>query len=166
MSERERWIVYPLIFFALGAAVRDKILQRVEAREVVCENVVIVDAQDPMVPLAKLGFQRAVAHDPGQLADRSGVLILFDSEGNEVCSLGYDSLMQRLQTPLLRVVDPHGQPLVIAGTEPLPIPGTLEENGEAAVSYQGVIYLNNQPVGVGVRLAPPQAAPKPPSASP
>ena len=25
MSERERWIVYPLLFFALGAALRDKL---------------------------------------------------------------------------------------------------------------------------------------------
>ena len=29
MSERERWIVYPLLLFALGAAIRDKLMQRV-----------------------------------------------------------------------------------------------------------------------------------------
>ncbi len=70
MSERERWIVYPLIFFALGAAVRDKILQRVEVKEIICESVKIVDLQNPTIELAVLGFQRAPSNDPTQLADR------------------------------------------------------------------------------------------------
>jgi hypothetical protein len=28
MTERERWIVYPLLFLALGAALRDKLVDR------------------------------------------------------------------------------------------------------------------------------------------
>jgi hypothetical protein len=43
MSERERWIVYPLLFFALGAALRDKILRQVDAKEIRCESLEIVD---------------------------------------------------------------------------------------------------------------------------
>ena len=48
MSERERWIVYPLLFLALGVALRDKLLHRiellhhVESREIVCRDLRIV----------------------------------------------------------------------------------------------------------------------------
>ena len=43
MSERERWIIYPLLFFALGAGIRDKILQRVEVKEIFCESLRIIE---------------------------------------------------------------------------------------------------------------------------
>ncbi len=156
MSERERWIVYPLIFFALGAAVRDKILQRVEAKEVVCESVRIVDLQNPMDTLAVLSFQRAAANDPSQLADRVGRLQLADSDGNEMCDLKGDVFFRRLQTHLLQITDPQGQPLVTAEVEPVRVPGALTDDAEPVVSYQGVIYLNNKPLGTGVRLAAPE----------
>ena len=171
MSERERWIVYPLIFFALGAAVRDKLMQRVEAKEIVCESVSIVDLQNPTRVLAELGFRRARPNDPTQLADQVGQLRLVDSEGNEVCEINSNAFFRRLATHLLQVVDPQGQPLVNVGTEavdnpqsqplvnadtePVVVPGTVKEEKEPTESYQGVIYLNNQPLGVGVRLAPP-----------
>jgi hypothetical protein len=155
MSERERWIVYPLIFFALGAAVRDKILQRVEAKEIICESLKIVDLQNQTIPLAVLGFHRAPTNDPTQLADRVGRLRLVDSEGREVCDIKSDVYFHHLRTHLLQVSDPLGQPLVTVGTEPVRMPGTFVEGQDPTVSYQGVIYLNNRPLGTGVRLAPP-----------
>ena len=87
MSERERWIVYPLLMFALGAAVRDKLLQRVESKEIRCEKLQIVDQQDPDRPLAQLTFKRAIDNDPTQLADRVGALQLLDSDGRQVCDI-------------------------------------------------------------------------------
>ena len=39
MSERERWVVYPLLFLTLGIAMRDKMLKRVETDNVVAEQV-------------------------------------------------------------------------------------------------------------------------------
>ena len=45
MSERERWIVYPLLFLALGAALRDKLLKQTEVASVICESLTIVDDQ-------------------------------------------------------------------------------------------------------------------------
>ena len=39
MSERERWIVYPLLFLALGAALRDKIFNLTQSQTVVCESL-------------------------------------------------------------------------------------------------------------------------------
>ena len=45
MTERERWIVYPLLFLALGASLRDKLFGRTTSRSIVCEELVVVDEQ-------------------------------------------------------------------------------------------------------------------------
>jgi hypothetical protein len=45
MSERERWVVYPLLFLALGAALRDKLIDRTTARSIVCQDLSIVDEE-------------------------------------------------------------------------------------------------------------------------
>lgn len=150
MSERERWIVYPLLLFALGAAVRDKLMQRIESKEIRCESLQIVDHQAPDVPLAELTFKRAVNSDPTQLADRVGSLMLRDSDGNEVCDIGNNLVVGSVVARQLRIIDPNLKAPVIAMTEPQP---TLASGGaDSPVSYQGVIYLNNQRL-VG-RLAP------------
>ncbi|TWT87542.1 hypothetical protein Mal64_30830 [Pseudobythopirellula maris] len=44
MSERERWIIYPLLFLALGAALRDKLLKLTRSQQIVCEQLVVVDS--------------------------------------------------------------------------------------------------------------------------
>jgi len=58
MSERERWIVYPLLFFALGAALRDKLLQQVDVKNIRCENLQIVGSQNPQQVLAEFAVGR------------------------------------------------------------------------------------------------------------
>lgn len=45
MTERERWIVYPLLFLALGAALRDKLAKQTRAKQIVCEQLYVVDPQ-------------------------------------------------------------------------------------------------------------------------
>ena len=60
MSERERWIVYPLLFFALGASIRDKLLQRVEAKNIRCESLQIVDLNNPQRILAEFGLGKTI----------------------------------------------------------------------------------------------------------
>ena len=47
MSERERWVVYPLLFLALGAALRDKLFDRTTAKSIVCQELTVVD-QEPI----------------------------------------------------------------------------------------------------------------------
>lgn len=142
MSERERWIVYPLLLFALGAATRDKLMQQVVSKEIRCESLQIVDQQDPDITLAELSFKKAVDNDPTQLSDRVGALVLKDSDGNIVCDIATDVLVGRLIARQLLVVDPQLRPLVVAATEAQP---TLSLRGtDPAVSYRGVIYLNNQ----------------------
>src|SRR5690242_10308895 len=47
MTERERWIVYPLLFLALGAALRDKLVDRTTTKSIVCQELMIVDEDSP-----------------------------------------------------------------------------------------------------------------------
>jgi len=162
MSERERWIVYPLLLFALGAAVRDKLLQRVEAREIFCESIKIVDSQQPDRFLAELGIKRARSNDPSQLAPRVGALRLIDSDGREVCEIATDVIVGRLVARELRIIDSYHRPLVVAGTEM--VPGTAFGEDDTAMMHQGVIYLNNQ--RLGIRLTPPTSPPPPVQQSP
>jgi hypothetical protein len=73
MSERERWVVYPLLFLALGAALRDKLFDRTTTRSIVCQELTVVDEQpvgnQPVRVLARIGrTQTADAGGPqGQL---------------------------------------------------------------------------------------------------
>lgn len=52
MSERERWIVYPLLFLALGASLRDKLAKQTRSRQIVCEELYVVNNQGR--PVARL----------------------------------------------------------------------------------------------------------------
>lgn len=58
MTERERWIVYPLLFLALGAAMRDKIFNLTRSQKVVCEGLAVYQNGDPQHPVAILGAER------------------------------------------------------------------------------------------------------------
>ena len=56
MSEREQWINHPLLMFALGRRF-DKLMQRVESKEIRCETLRIVDRRSGQT-LAELPFAR------------------------------------------------------------------------------------------------------------
>jgi hypothetical protein len=75
MTERERWIVYPLLFLALGAALRDKLFDRTTTKSIVCQELMVVEeapvADRPVRVLARIGRTEAV---PG--APAGGYLIL------------------------------------------------------------------------------------------
>ncbi len=70
---------------------------------------------------------------------------------NQVCDIATDVIVGRIVARQLLVIDPQSKPLVVAATEPQPALSLGQ--GEAGISYQGVIYLNNQ--RLGIRLAPP-----------
>jgi hypothetical protein len=59
MSERERWIVYPLLFLALGAALRDKLFDQTTSKRIVCQELTVVDEEPiglrPARILARIG---------------------------------------------------------------------------------------------------------------
>lgn len=64
MSERERWIVYPLLFLALGAAMRDKLFNLTRSQKVVCEAIAVYENGDPQQPMAILGAERMGINPP------------------------------------------------------------------------------------------------------
>jgi hypothetical protein len=81
MSERERWIVYPLLFLALGASLRDKLVDRTTSKSIACQELLIVDEQplgrEPVL-LARLGgMPRVKAEDPynGQFVMNGQILL-------------------------------------------------------------------------------------------
>lgn len=45
MTDRERWTVYPLLFLALGVAVKDKIAKFVSVSDVYCHRVIVTDRE-------------------------------------------------------------------------------------------------------------------------
>lgn len=120
MSERERWIVYPLLFFALGAAIRDKLFRHVASKEVVCETLVADEIicrkagqfnallAGELTSQTGISCQHVVVHAPDNpdlhlvelgaavtqpAAERSlGVLVLRDNQGNEFCGVTNDQL--------------------------------------------------------------------------
>ena len=59
MSERERWIVYPLLFLTLGLVLRDKLgmAKQVQAHRVVCEKLIVLN--DDGVPQVVLESTKA-----------------------------------------------------------------------------------------------------------
>jgi hypothetical protein len=123
MSERERWIVYPLIFFALGAALRDKFTQQIRtdslhAGQITCEKLVVLDSEQPDRPVAILTSSMP---QPGSPHDnRFGVLVLFDSEGKELFGVADNILQvkdvacQTVQSQQVNVVDPLNPRQVLA----------------------------------------------------
>ncbi|MCC7476565.1 MAG: hypothetical protein IT425_14335 [Pirellulales bacterium] len=70
MTERERWVVYPLLFLALGAALRDKLVDRTITKSVVCQELSIVDEEpsgrEAVRILAKIGHTEGTAEIPAQ----------------------------------------------------------------------------------------------------
>jgi hypothetical protein len=41
MTERERWIVYPLLFLSLGAALRDKLSEKTISKVILCQELLV-----------------------------------------------------------------------------------------------------------------------------
>ena len=167
MSERERWIVYPLIFFALGAAIRDKLTQRVQAKQIACESLHIVDLHNPSQPLVEFSFLRGSTTDESKSPISVGVMRLSDSEGNIYCLIKEDAAFEFLsaeavQTREVQVVDPHDHALVKMATEAV-VP--KEEEADTASTkrfFQGVLYLNNERLMSAMRVAVPEQQPASP----
>lgn len=68
MTERERWVVYPLLFLALGAALRDKLVDRTTTKSIVCQELTVVEEEpighQPSRILAKIGRADSKAGSP------------------------------------------------------------------------------------------------------
>ncbi|WP_428306868.1 hypothetical protein [Lacipirellula sp.] len=111
MNERERWIIYPLLFFALGAALRDKFTHEVKtdqlrAGKILCEELVVFDSEKPDRAVAKLSSNPPLKNSPN--ADRYGVFVLIDSEGKELCGVTNNQLqVSRIACNVVSILDPQ-----------------------------------------------------------
>jgi hypothetical protein len=72
MTERERWVVYPLLFLALGAALRDKLGGSTKTKSVVCQELRIEDEPIGNQPARTLAVIRGT--EPAEGAPSLGVL--------------------------------------------------------------------------------------------
>lgn len=106
MTDRERWIVYPLLFLALGSALRDKLAKQTQAKQIICEQLLLVDNDGrPAAVLSGEGleFNRGSGHVKVAAIEALGIL----QNGQPVLSLG---LQQQISLPqLLQQVLPQLQ---------------------------------------------------------
>jgi hypothetical protein len=121
MSERERWIVYPLLFLALGAALRDKFTRqvmtdRLHAAQISCEHLEIIDPDKQGRVVARL---TSADPQPGVESSRVGVLALLDSQGKEFCGVTNDQLFVRsVVSQEVAIVDPQNKQQPLAMLKP------------------------------------------------
>jgi hypothetical protein len=114
MSERERWVVYPLLFLALGAALRDKLIDQTTTKSIKCQELLVIEER-PLgqeVLLARIGGSNAsdTSQSSGGEMLLNGQLIVVDSHGlTKLVSIGRD---ERQGTPPKGRVLVQGQVLV------------------------------------------------------
>jgi hypothetical protein len=99
MSTRERWTIYPLLFLALGAALRDKLTATVDSRFITCEDLEIVDHRGQLqmhltghegdsgkLLVLEHGEPRVVISS----SKAGGAVTALDSEKNLLITLGHE----------------------------------------------------------------------------
>jgi hypothetical protein len=81
MNERERWIVYPLLFLALGAGLRDKLSEQTKTKRIECQELIVFGeegANRQPVSLVQIGaMPRSNGNSPqiGQLLINGQLLV-------------------------------------------------------------------------------------------
>ena len=130
MSTRERWIVYPLLFLALGVALRDKFVppSRVTARRVWAEEMVVgkvrcnhldaVGANCEVTEVSRLDVRELSVSGPkgnrrawvGVMENQSGQVELYGRDGEPVLVLGAD---KNGEAGLLQTMTADGSPQVL-----------------------------------------------------
>lgn len=125
MSERERWIVYPLLFLALGAALRDKLVDRTLSRDIVCQRLTIVGDDrggQPPQPLIELGAaKRASTAQPQRgLVQIDGQLRVQSIETSALSSNNYYYRHIPFAPNLLRVMPNPSPPAPPSASTPSP----------------------------------------------
>ena len=101
MSSRERWTIYPLLFLALGVALRDKLTSTVDSRFITCEELDVVDRHGQLQ-------MRLTSHDGD-----SGKLLLYGADGRlAVAAEAEQSRGQNVSAGAVRVLE-GGMPRVV-----------------------------------------------------
>ena len=148
MTERERWVVYPLLFLALGAALRDKLFDRTTSKSIVCQELTVVDAEPvgnrQVHILAKIGRT-----DPNSGSPPSGYLFV----NGQLDVQGVVNAQQYRYQGVPFVPALQGLPLGVSW------PDLLRAMQQAAQNRQ----LENAPANQPPQPQPPQPQPTEPS---
>lgn len=105
MSDRERWIVYPLLFLALGVSLRDKLTQSIDDLRFLVGNAVSIDLEDGLIQTREL--QAEVVH--------CRILKVLSEMGRPLVELDGVSLAvgEGHVSGAIRVADEEGQTLLV-----------------------------------------------------
>lgn len=150
MSDRERWIVYPLLFLAIGASLRDKLFNMTSSKRIVCEELIVVDG-DGREPLARIGGSPRTPGNPVH-----GQLVVEDARVGTITADNY--LYRGVPfTPTLRAIFP--------GVSPADVLRALQQSAQA---LQGGANPNQPPpqpgkAGDEEKTPAESTAPSPPS---
>ena len=123
MTQRERWIVYPLLFLALGASLRDKFggPESIDASRIRCDElrttqVVIADPHDKQPRIVLKTVQGGVKN--GDSSHSSGQLELLDQSQRVQTAISHGAVITHgLKTQAIAVADPAGRNRVQIGTK-------------------------------------------------
>ena len=137
MSERERWVVYPLLFLALGVALRDKMLKRVDtdsmiagrgvaspvlnANRVICREL-IVQSRDGQRTMAKIAEHKYTRSGRLETYDRLGLTT--DVVG-EIASGFLPSWIFGRRNPKPGTTPPSHKPVITPPDNVSPAPGSV-----------------------------------------
>lgn len=156
MTDRERWIVYPLLFLALGSALRDKLAKQTRAKQIICEQLYLVDPEGRPVAAWQgnrlqldiggrgEGYLTAGVVDAETLAQRGKPVITGAGGG-----IPLQDLLRMLPRVQLPTVTPPKPPAAAApNAEPVP-------NPPPAAEAEPPTQPTTEPPGGGPRLAPP-----------
>jgi hypothetical protein len=156
VTDRERWIVYPLLFLALGSALRDKLAKQTQAKQIVCEQLLLVD-NDGRPAAALTGNE--LRFDVGGIGNGHIVggkveALTFLQRGQPVLSLG---LQQQISLPqLLQQVLPQLQmaPGLPQSAPVPPAPGQDSPPPSEAPNPESAEPAAAPPASQGVEPAP------------
>jgi hypothetical protein len=156
MTERERWVVYPLLFLALGAALRDKLVDRTITKSIVCQELTVVD-EEPLGHQPTRILARIFRTDPKPGSTAGATLMV----NGHVEIIGDDPAGVQPARSLIRI----GRNYPSANG---PV-GYVDISGNAVID--GVINakqyaVQNIPLIPGLQILPGRKIPKTPNAPP
>jgi hypothetical protein len=119
MTDRERWIVYPLIFLTLGIALRDKITRTMTKVEAIGGETLDIDLKQGRLggPQAKLQMDFAGGGLQAEAIRCKQLIVEQDFRAKQV--VAERALTSDLQTRELHVIAPDGRPRIALKTVPL-----------------------------------------------
>lgn len=166
MTERERWILYPLLFLALGAALRDKVVPP-EKLEGGLVQANAVEARSIRAPIVEAGVLKAdnfqIRDDKGRVRllmalrpvvitdgeEQTQVLtpqiVTYDEQGDAQFAVHSGQVFgSEISSDVLHILDTAGQPKVIIDAVPLTFQ-TEEETTKVSQGRIQVFDIQNRP---------------------